>query len=152
MGMAQPATYRRSGARPEGGFRRFLARIVAVAIMAIGIIGVVILDTLITLRTELVSPASIYIEATSKIAVGLALVLAAPHSRAAGALRCIGAVAVFGGLAIPIFGIEGARERLAWESAHLTFFRFEAALFVLLGALVLSVLLPRPPIHDSTHQ
>jgi hypothetical protein len=128
--------------------RRNLARIVAAVIVAVGIIGVGIPDTLITIRTDVVSPASIYIEATFKIAVGLALALAAPHSRAAGTLRCIGAVAAFGGLAIPIFGVEGARERLAWESAHITFFRFEAALFVLLGAIILSAVSPRHPIND----
>lgn len=140
---------RLTDAKPVGGLRRSLALIVAAFIVAVGVVGAVIPETVISFRAGAVSPASLAVEAALKIAVGLALVLAAPHSRAAGTLRCMGAVIAFGGMAVPLVGIDSARERLAWESAHLTFFRFEAALFVLLGAFIASVLVPGPPMNGS---
>lgn len=146
--MAQFATINANRAFPGGHLRRYAACFFALVIVAIGIVGVVIPDTLIAQRTSVVSTASVYIEAALKVAIGITLALVARQSRAAGTLLLMGAALIVGGLAIPVFGVEGARQRLAWEAAHLTFFRFEAAFFVLLGIIILSIVMAKGNVNN----
>ena len=72
--------------------------------------------------------------------------LAARGSRAPGTLRAIGAVVFAVGLATPLLGVEGARARVDWEASHVTILRAEGVLFVCLGGLIVSAILPGRPI------
>lgn len=146
--MPNPGSYCRDDAKPGDSLRRSLALVVAAVVVALGVVGVAIPDTLIGIGRHMVSPAGLYAAAAFRIAVGLVLMLAARQSRAPGTLRAIGAVVVVAGLATPIFGVEGARERLDWEAAHVAILRVEAALFVFLGAIIVSAMLPSRPINN----
>ena len=121
---------------------RFLALVVAGIVVAFGAGGIVIPDSLIAIGRYVVSPAGLYVAAALRVAVGLILLLAARGSRAPGTLRAVAAAVLASGLATPLFGVEGARARLDWEATHVTLLRIEGALFVCLGALIASAILP----------
>jgi hypothetical protein len=124
---------------------RSLALVVAGIIVALGVTGVVIPDTLIAFGRHVVSPTGLYAAAVFRVGSGLVLMLAARESRAPGMLRAIGAVVLAAGLATPLFGVEGARARLDWEAAHVMILRIEAAAFVCLGGIIFSAILPGRP-------
>lgn len=126
---------------------RHLALSVASAIVLLGVAAATIPDGVIAIGRYLVSPSGLYVAAAFRIGVGLVLVLTAGQSQTPGLLRAIGAVVLLAGVAVPLFGVEAARARLAWEAAHVAFFRVEGTAFVCLGGFIFSVLRPdRPPL------
>ncbi|MCY2968978.1 MAG: hypothetical protein NT069_36025 [Planctomycetota bacterium] len=119
-----------------------LVLVVAGIVVALGGAGIVVPETLIGIGRHMVTPAGLYAAGALRIGIGLVLILAARQSRAPGMFRAIGALAFVAGLATPIFGVESAQARLNWEAAHLTILRFEGGLFVCLGTMIVSAILP----------
>jgi hypothetical protein len=128
---------------------RSLAIVVAGVVVALGVVGVAIPDTLVAIGRSVVSAAGLYAAAAFRLGIGLVLMLAARESRAPGLLRAIGAVVFVAGLATPLFGVEAARARLDWEAEHLTFLRVEAAAFVCLGGIIVNLFLRGRPITNG---
>jgi hypothetical protein len=124
---------------------RSLAQVVAGVVVALGVAAAVIPEIVIAVGRHVVSPSGLYAAAAFRVGAGLALILAAPESRAAGTLRAIGAVVLVAGVATPFFGVDAARARLDWEAAHVAFFRVEGAAFVCLGSLIAAALQPHRP-------
>ena len=93
---------------------RFLALVVALFIIAVGIAGLITPDALIAVGRYAVTPAGLYAVAALRVAIGLVLVLAAPLSAAPKTLRVLGAFVVVAGLATPFFGAERAQTVFAW--------------------------------------
>jgi hypothetical protein len=119
---------------------------VAGVIAVLGVVALVLPDTVIAIGRHLVSPSGLYAAAAFRVGVGLVLMLAARESRAPGVLRAIGAVVLATGVATPFFGVEAARARLDWEAAHVGFLRVEGAAFIFLGGLIVSALRRARPI------
>lgn len=124
---------------------KYLALVVAGLLVLLGGAAVVVPDQVIATGRSLVSPSGLYAAAAFRLGVGLVLIVAARQSRAPGLLRAIGAVVLVTSVASPLFGVDAARARLDWESAHREFFRLEGAVFVCLGGLIVSVLRPDRP-------
>jgi hypothetical protein len=138
--MTDPERHRGDEAR--GRLVRRLALVVAGAVVVLGVAAIVIPDVVIATGRHLVSPSGLYAAAAFRVGVGLVLILAAGESRAPGILHAIGVVALMGGVATPLFGVEAARARLDWEAGHVALFRVEGAGFVFLGGLIVSALRP----------
>jgi hypothetical protein len=85
-----------------------------IVIAAVGAIGLVAPASLVTLAALFVTPVGLYAAAALRVALGAALVVAAPTSRLPRALRILGAIIIVGGLVTPLIGVERARMFLAW--------------------------------------
>ena len=97
---------------------RSLALLVALFIMVVGMAGVLTPDGLITAGRYVITPVGLYAVAVLRVGIGLVLMLVARISRAPKTLRVFGVVALVGGLATPLFGVERARAILDWEATH----------------------------------
>ena len=97
---------------------RFLALLVALFIVVVGMAGVFAPDSLVTVGRYVVTPVGLYAIAALRVGIGLVLILVAPVSRAPKTLRAIGAVVLVAGLTTPLFGVERARAILDWEATQ----------------------------------
>lgn len=97
---------------------RFLALLVALLVMLIGIVGVVAPDRLIMAGRYVITPVGLYAIAALRVGIGLVLILVAPTSRAPKTIRAIGAAVLVAGLATPLFGVERARGVADWAAAQ----------------------------------
>ena len=132
---------------------RALGLVAAGVVVVLGVAFAVIPQTLIANRRYyMVSSAALHGEAAFRAGIGLALIFAARASRVPGTLRAIGAVVLVVGLATPFFGVAAARARLDWEAAHVPFLRVEGALFVCLGGIIVSAILPGRPTANPRRQ
>ena len=97
---------------------RFLALLVALFVMVVGLAGVFTPDSLIAVGRYVVTPVGLYAIAAARAAVGLLLMLVAPISRTPKTLRALGVVVFVAGLATPLFGVERSRAVLDWEATQ----------------------------------
>ncbi len=128
---------------------RHLAVAAGVFVALVGVAVALFPDTVIAISRQLVSSSGLYAAAAFRTGIGLVLIVAARESRAPAILGAIGVVVLVGALASPFFGVEAARERIAWEAAHITFFRLEGVAFVCVGALIVSALRSGRAVADS---
>jgi hypothetical protein len=112
---------------------RYLALLVAMLVVLVGITGVIAPDSLFAIGRYVVTPAGLYAIAVARIVVGIVLIMAAPLSRAPRLLRGLGGLVMLAGLMTPLFGVERTRAVLEWESAQGT------ALIRLGGVLALAL-------------
>jgi len=116
---------------------RPLALLVAFFIMCVGVTGIVMPDTLLSVGRYVVTPNGLYAVAALRVGIGLVLMLVARVSRAPKTLRTLGAVVFVAGLATPFFGVDRARAVLDWEATQGTaLIRIGAVLAVLAGAFI----------------
>jgi hypothetical protein len=116
---------------------RFLALLVALLIVVVGLAGVFAPDRLITVGRYVVTPVGLYAIAALRIGIGLVLMVVAPVSRAPKTLRAFGAVVFIAGLVTPLFGVERTRAIVDWEATQGTFFvRVGAGLAVAIGSFI----------------
>ncbi len=71
---------------------------------AIGVLGMVPPERLISFARTWQTPTWLYVAALPRIVLRLLLFLAAPDSRAPGVLRILGVIIFVGGLVTPFFG------------------------------------------------
>jgi hypothetical protein len=116
---------------------RYLALIVALLAVTIGITGVVAPETLFAMMRYAGTPAGLYAAAVGRVAVGVVLIMVAPRSRAPGLLRGLGGLIMLAGMMTPFFGVERTRAVLEWASTQGTaLIRAGAALALALGGLL----------------
>jgi len=84
---------------------RYLALIVALLAVTIGITGVVAPETLFAMMRYAGTPAGLYAAAVGRVAVGVVLIMVAPRSRAPGLLRGLGGLIMLAGMMTPFFGV-----------------------------------------------
>lgn len=121
-----------------------VALLVALVVVAAGLTGLVAPDLLVAIGRSLVTPGGMYLIGGLRVAIGIVLLMTAPASRAARALRVLGAFVIVAGLITPWFGVERAGGILDWESQRSQFLRIEAALLVGLGAWLAFVIASGP--------
>src|SRR6185295_1980642 len=97
---------------------RQLAFLVALFIVAIGIVGVVAPDRLIDTGRSVLTPVGLYAIAALRIGMGIVLMLVAQTSRAPKTLRAFGAFVLVAGLATPLLGVDRAREIADWSATQ----------------------------------
>jgi hypothetical protein len=95
---------------------RFLALLVALFVMVVGLAGVFTPDVLLGMRQYVATTGGLYVIAALRVGIGLVLILVARTSRAPKTLRAIGIAVIIAGLATPLFGVERTRAVLEWES------------------------------------
>jgi len=121
-----------------------LAWLLVVFVVVAGVAGIVAPDAILRLRSLAATQGALLVFAALRVAIGVVLIMAAPHSRAPRTLQAAGAVLLLAGLATPLFGVERTRAVLDWEAAQgPTLMRLVGTIVVALGGLLAVAL--RPP-------
>jgi hypothetical protein len=116
---------------------RTAALLVSLFIIAVGAVGIVTPDSLMSIKQYVATPVGLYAIAALRVAIGLVLMWVAPVSRAPRTLRVVGVIVVVAGLATPLFGVERTRAILDWVSTQGTALeRVGAGLGVAIGGLI----------------
>ena len=124
---------------------RSLALLVAFFIMCVGVTGIFMPDTLISVGRYVVTPNGLYAVAALRVGIGLLLMSVARVSGSPKSLRTLGAVVFVAGLATPFFGVDRARAVLDWEATQGTaLIRIGAVPAVLVGAFIAFAVGRRP--------
>jgi multisubunit Na+/H+ antiporter MnhB subunit len=96
---------------------RSAALFVALFTIVVGVVGLVSPDSVTAVRRSyFATPVGLYAAAAVRVAMGLVVILSAPHSRAPKTLRALGAVMCMQGLAATLLGPDRARATLEWET------------------------------------
>lgn len=104
--------------RARIGLATLVATALAVALAAIGAIGVVSPALLVELARPLLSPGALYGVAAIRVAFGVVLLLAAPPSRMPRTVRALGVFLIVAGVLTPVLGAERALAILDWWSGQ----------------------------------
>ena len=115
---------------------RALALLIAVFIICIGVTGLFMPDTLLSLVSVVLTPNGLYAMGALRVGIGLVLMLVARVSRAPKTLRTLGAVVFVAGLATPFFGVDRARAIFDQATQTSALIRIAAALAVLGGGFI----------------
>jgi hypothetical protein len=94
-----------------------LAFSVALAIMAVGTVGILVPAGLVWIAQHVKSPGAFYIIATVRVVFGLVLISVASFSRAPKTLRVLGYLIVIAGIITALMGlvaIDRARAMIEW--------------------------------------
>jgi hypothetical protein len=111
--------------------------LVALFTVVVGVLGIVSPDSVTTVRRQYVAtPVRLYTAAAVRMAMGLAVILFAPRSRAPGTLRALGAVMCMQAISATLLGPEHAREVLEWETTHTALLRGGALVAVAAGGFL----------------
>ena len=122
----------------------FVAFTLALAIAALGGVGVLAPSVLLALVTAMRNPAGLWVAALLRVALGTALYCAASRSRAPRAFRVLGALTVAAGVALPFLGVARFVALLDWWTAQgAVVTRLWAAAAVAFGVLVAWGVIPR---------
>jgi hypothetical protein len=92
----------------------FTVLALGIVIAAVGVVGIVTPGSLVTLAALFVTPMGLYVAAALRVALGMALLVAASTSRMPATLRVLGLTIIVGGLVTPLIGVERAHIFLAW--------------------------------------
>ena len=85
-----------------------LSLLVGLLIVVLGLVGIVVPGALVTIGMKSVTPIGLYVVAALRVVIGLVLLGASSASRMPRTLRVFGVVALVGGLATPLLGVERA--------------------------------------------
>jgi hypothetical protein len=113
-----------------------LAFWIGLSIVALGVIGAVSPEHLISAIRYLVTPVGLYAVAAFRITTGFILVRVAPASRTPRLLGVIGAITFISGLITPFIGPERARAIFDWWSRPPGLMRAWAAVAIIFGVFV----------------
>ena len=123
---------------------KYLAWIVALFIIAVGVTGLIAPDRLVSVRSFVATPAGLLAVAVVRIAIGVVLIMSAPASRMPRTLQVVGGIVLLAGLVTPLFGVERTKAVLAWEAAQGPWLiRLSGAIVVALGCLLAVALRPQ---------
>jgi hypothetical protein len=116
---------------------RFVAVLIGVFVMVVGLIGVAAPSALLRAADYATSPIGLYAAAALRVGFGIVLFMVAPTTRAPKLIRALGAVAVAAGVFTAFVGIDRARAMLAWETAQgTTLIRLGALLPLVVGGFI----------------
>ncbi len=96
----------------------WVALVLSLCIAALGAFGLASPSRLIGVVRHVQTPTGLYVVAAIRVVFGVALVLAAPGSRAPELLRILGWFVVVAGVITPFFGLERFSRLLEWWSAR----------------------------------
>lgn len=123
----------------------WVAMALSLVVALVGAIGLVSPQTILGFFWHFDSPLGLYAAATMRIALGGALLLAAPTSRVPRALQAIGFVILVAGLITPFFGVDRLQAFLDWWSAQgPNFMRAWSGVALAVGVFLARAVLPRP--------
>jgi hypothetical protein len=121
------------------------ALLVALLTIAVATVGIVHPDTITTLRRAyFATPGRLHTAAAVRVAMGLAVMLAASGSRWPKILRALGAVMCLQGLAAALMGPEHARAVLEWEAVRPALLRIGAVVALVAGGFIAYAVSKRP--------
>jgi len=116
---------------------RIAVLLVALFTVVVGVVGIVSPDRVTTVRRQyFATPVRLYTAAAVRMAMGLAVILFAPLSRAPKTLRALGAVMSMQALSATLLGPEHAREILEWETMHPALLRSGALVALAAGGFL----------------
>jgi len=116
---------------------RIAVLLVALFTVVVGVLGIVSPDSVTTVRRQyFATPVRLYAAAAVRMAMGLAVILFAPRSRAPRTLRALGAVMCMQALSATLLGPEHAREVLEWETTQTALLRGGALVAVAAGGFL----------------
>jgi len=116
---------------------RIAALFVALFVIVVGVVGIFLPDSVMTIAQYVVTPVGLYAIAALRIVIGLVLMLVAPISRMPRTLRVVGAVVLVAGFVTPLFGVERTRAIMDWEFAQGTaLLRVVAVLLLAIGGFI----------------
>lgn len=95
-----------------------VALIICLLTAAFGALGIASPSRLLDLVRHLQTPVAIYFAAGIRVVLGVALLLAAPASRAPGLVSFLGVAIIVIGVVTPFLGLERFRSLLDWWSAQ----------------------------------
>ncbi len=95
-----------------------VALILGLLIAALGTLGVASPPRLLNFVRRFQTPVGLYVAAALRVFVGVALVFAAPASRAPELIRILGVFTIVVGVITPFVGLERFRGLLDWWSAR----------------------------------
>jgi hypothetical protein len=114
---------------------KFAALVVALVVLAVGVVGLVSPDTITALRRlYFATPDRLHAASAVRVAMGLVLILSASVSCAPRTLRVLGAVMCLQGVTATLLGIDRAQAVLEWEATQGALQRIGAG--ISLGAAV----------------
>ena len=123
---------------------KYLAWIVALFVIAVGVTGIIAPDRLFSLGSLVATPAGLLVIAVIRITIGIVLIMTAPASRMPRTFQLLGGAVLLAGLVTPLFGVERTKAVLAWEAAHGTvWLRIGGALALAIGGFLTFALTPR---------
>lgn len=115
-----------------------VALILSLLIASLGALGVASPSRLLGLVRSLQTPSGLFFAAAFRVAVGAALLFAAPTSRAPNFLPILGIVIIVAGVITPFFGLKRYRKLLEWWSSQGPGFVRIWAAFALSSGLLLA--------------
>jgi hypothetical protein len=125
------------------GRTALVAVILCALVAALGAVGVVSPARLVALARRFDSSRGIYVATALRLVLGATLIVAAPTSRAPGAVRILGVVIFLAGVITPWFGLERFRRILTWWSTRSALLqRAWAGLALVLGLFLTYAVLP----------
>jgi hypothetical protein len=129
---------------------RIAVLLVALFTIVVGVLGIVSPDSVTTARRlYFATPVGLYTAAAVRVAMGLVVILFAPHSRTPKTLRALGAVMCVQALSATLLGPDRARAILEWETTHTALLRAGAVVAVAAGGfLVFAVAAGRRPLKE----
>lgn len=113
---------------------RAAVRLIAFFFIGVGIVGLVSPDSLMAIRQQFTA-AELYAAIAVRVAMGLALILFAPASRAPKTLYALGAMSCMQGLA-GLIGLDRVRTLQDWEAANPALLRAGAMLALTTGGFL----------------
>ena len=123
---------------------RIAALLLALFTIVVSMVGIVVPDSLMTVRRSYYTPGGLYAGGAVRVAMGLVWILAASSSRWPRTLRALGAVMCMQGLAANLLGLERARAILEWEGMHTALLRAGAVVALVTSGFVAFALTKRP--------
>ena len=120
-----------------------VALILCLLTAAFGALGIASPSRLLGIVRRFQMPTGLYVAAGIRVLLGVALLFAAPTSRAPGLIFLLGVFIVVIGVITPFFGLERFRNLLDWWSAKgSTFIRGWAVLALLFGLSLAYAIVP----------
>ena len=97
---------------------RSLAWLIALFVGVAGVAGLLVPDWVMSLRWIATTQGGLLAIAVLRSAIGIVLIMAAPHSRAPKTLQVFGALLLLAGMVTPLFGVARSKAVLDWEAAQ----------------------------------
>jgi hypothetical protein len=114
-----------------------VAFVIGLFILAVGAIGILVPSFLVWIARLFVVPAAWYALAVVRVALGVLLLLVAKSSRTPRTLRVVALIPLLAGLAIPLVGVDRARDTVErWTMQGPGLARLSAIPLLALGAFI----------------
>ena len=121
----------------------FVALIICLLTAAFGALGIASPSRLLGVVRHFQTPTGIYVAAGIRVVLGVALLFAAPASRAPSLIFVLGVFIIVIGAGTPLFGLERFRSLLDWWSAQRpAFIRGWAVLALAFGLALAYAIVP----------